>query len=311
MRLQLGDVAGKKEASPPPEGWHAIESRLLKGGYLLAVLIGLAVLVGLWVALGVWVAAIGNRPSLASAGMSRNPWLVTAAVLVLFIPLHESFHLLGQPGWGGSERSVVVLWPAKLRFGVYYEGCMSRRRWLAMRLAPFVLLSLLPVVVLALLQFFNQVVDLEVGLSILMIVNALGSGADLLAALAVLTTVPSRGQLCFQDGRGYWRPGEQGRSGRGFLMNMPYQRPQHRSPRRGTIYLSRRYLSGSCPASYQTCPFSTDRAPPVGAGLRDFWQWIPTCKFISTQDPCRNSPAEESGIINPPLPCQSRFAEVF
>jgi hypothetical protein len=209
MRLQLGNVAGKKETTPPPQGWHAVESRILKGGYWLSTLIGLVMLVGLWVALGVWVATLGNRDGLASAAMSRNPWLVTTAVLILFIPLHESLHLLGQPGWGASERSVVVLWPAKLRFGVYYEGCMSRRRWLGMRLAPFVCLSLLPVVALALLQFFGQVLDLELSLSILLIVNALGSGADILAALVVLFKVPRGGHLCFQDGRGYWRPGEQ------------------------------------------------------------------------------------------------------
>jgi len=207
MRLQLGERVEKKEPSTPPEGWQAIESRILKGGYWLAALIGLAVMIGLWVVLGIWESAVGNRGGLATAEMSQYPWVIMAVILILFIPLHESIHLLGQPGWGFSERSVVVLWPAKLRFGVYYEGVMSRRRWLAMRLAPLVILSLLPTVILALLQFFNLMVDLELSLSILMILNSLGSGADILAVLAVLFQVPRRGRLCFQDGRGYWREG--------------------------------------------------------------------------------------------------------
>jgi hypothetical protein len=205
MRLQMGEMARKKEPSPPPEGWQAIESRILKGGYWLAALIGLVVMTGLWVALGIWNSLVNTREGLATAGMSQHPWLIMAIVLILFIPLHEAIHLLGQPGWGLSPRSVMVLWPAKLRFGVYYDGIMSRRRWLAMRLAPLVILSVLPIVVLGLMQFFNQVADLEISLSILIILNSLGSGADVLAVLAVLLQVPHRGRLLFQDGRGYWQ----------------------------------------------------------------------------------------------------------
>src|SRR5512135_3761820 len=132
MRLQMGEMAHQKDPSPPPEGWRAIESRILKGGYWLAALIGLAVMIGLWVALGIWESVVVHRSSVATAEMSRHPWLIMGLVLVLFAPLHEAIHLLGQPGWGFTERSVVVLWPAKLRFGVYYAGILTRRRWLAM-----------------------------------------------------------------------------------------------------------------------------------------------------------------------------------
>ncbi len=202
----MGDIANKKEMTSPPEGWYEIRARVFKGAYWLAALIGLAVIIGLSGVIGTWAEKMGTRGGLAVAGASHHPWIVTFAVLVLFIPLHEGIHLLGQPGWGLSERSIVVLWPAKLRFGVYYEGHMSRGRWLTMRLAPLILLSIGPLLLLALLQFFPQVVDLEIGLSILMIANTLGSGADLLAALVVLRQVPRKGQLLFQAGRGYWRP---------------------------------------------------------------------------------------------------------
>ncbi len=205
MRLQLGQSIEKKEPSPAPEGWQPVQSRLLKGGYWLAALLGLVVMISLWVALGLFINAVGARDSLASASVSRHPWLILALVLVLFVPLHEAIHLLGQPGWGFSSRSVVILWPSKIRFGVYYDGIMSRRRWLWMRLAPLFLLSVLPIVILGVLQFFNQIPDLEVGLSILIIANSLGSGADVLAALAVAFQVPRRGRLRFVDGRGYWQ----------------------------------------------------------------------------------------------------------
>jgi hypothetical protein len=134
-------------------------------------------------------------------------------VLALFIPLHELLHLLGQPEWGRSSRSVVAVWPAKLRFGVYYEGCMSRRRWLGMRLAPLILLSVLPACVLALLPRHLWSPEVDIGLQVLMVVNALGSGGDIVAAILVLAQVPPTACLCFQAGRAYWRPESDRESG--------------------------------------------------------------------------------------------------
>ena len=127
-------------------------------------------------------------------------------VFVIFIPLHEFIHLLGQPERGMSSRSVLTVWPAKLRFGVYYEGCMSRRRWLVMRLAPILVLSVLPACVVALLLMRPGIPDVVVGLQVMMVLNALGSGGDTLAAVVVLRQVPPAAQMCFKSGRADWRP---------------------------------------------------------------------------------------------------------
>jgi hypothetical protein len=206
VRLQWGDIPRVEGTSPEALGWRAIRSPNARRGYWLAALVGLALLSGLCAGLGMWSFAMGNWGGMATASDAASPWGVMLVVLAIFIPLHESLHLLGQPGWGRSSRSVVVLWPAKLRFGVYYEGCMSRRRWLAMRLAPLVMLSVLPACVLGLLQVQPLSPDVEVGLSILMVVNTLGSGGDVIAAMLVVTQVPPAACLCFRAGRAYWRP---------------------------------------------------------------------------------------------------------
>jgi hypothetical protein len=153
--------------------WEIFQDRR---GFWLAALAGLALLSGLCGGLGTWSLAVGEWDGMATANDAAFPWVVTLVVLVIYIPLHESLHLLGQPGWGRSSRSVVALWPAKLRFGVYYEGCISRRRWLAMRLAPLVMLSVLPACALALLRVQPLSADVEAGLSALMAANTLGSG---------------------------------------------------------------------------------------------------------------------------------------
>ena len=85
---------------------------------------------------------------------------------------------------------------------MYYEGDLSRPRWLAMRTAPFWLLSLAPAFFL--LGSPGLSLEAESALSLLMILNALGSGGDALALLLILRQVPASGRLRFRDGRARW-----------------------------------------------------------------------------------------------------------
>ena len=104
--------------------------------------------------------------------------------------------------WGLSDHSRVVVWLARLRVGVYCEGDLSRSRWLAMRAAPFLLLSLAPACFL--LGWPDLSLEAESALSLMMVLNALGSGGDALAVLLVLHQVPAPGSLRFRDGRARW-----------------------------------------------------------------------------------------------------------
>jgi hypothetical protein len=99
----------------------------------------------------------------------------------------------------------MVIWPTKLRFGVYYEGCMTRGRWLAMRLAPLVCLSVVPVMLLTLFEVVPASFALETFLQVLMLVSGIGSGGDVIAVIWVLFQVPARADICFCSGRAYWR----------------------------------------------------------------------------------------------------------
>lgn len=206
MRLQWGEVPASESESPKQQDWRPIASPSGRKVYWLAAIAGLVLNGGLCTGLSAWSWAVADRGGMATAGDSEATWISVLVVLATFIPLHELFHLLGQPGWGMSSRSVLALWPAKLRLGVYYEGCMSRQRWLGMRLAPLVALSLLPAMAVAFLQLHPSMAAVEVGLQVMMVVNALGSGGDVLAAMLVLRQVPATARVCFESGRAYWRP---------------------------------------------------------------------------------------------------------
>jgi hypothetical protein len=126
--------------------------------------------------------------------------------LLLYIPLHELLHAIWHPQLGLSPQTVMIIWPRKLRFGVYYEGCMTRRRWLIMRLAPFIVLVVIPAGLLTLFHYVPVTFALETFLQVLMLVNGIGSGGDLVAVIWVLRQVHSGAQICFCGGKAYWRP---------------------------------------------------------------------------------------------------------
>ncbi len=195
-----------ESASGETEGWHPINSPASAKAYWMAALAGLALRGGLCSGLIVWSWLVQDRAGMATAGDVMSPWVAASVAIILFVPLHEFIHLLGQPDMGRTNQSVLAIWPSRLRFGVYYEGCMSRGRWLGMRLAPLIVLSVLPACLVGLLQVLPWTADLEVGLQVMMVMNALGSGGDLVAAILVLLQVPAKGQLCFRAGRSYWRP---------------------------------------------------------------------------------------------------------
>jgi hypothetical protein len=133
------------------------------------------------------------------------PWGAVILAFLLFIPSHELAHVVIHPDLGLAPCTVVVLWPAKLRFGVYYEGCMTRGRWLVMRLAPLVCLSVIPVLLLALFKVVPAPFALEIFLQVLILVNGIGAGGDLVAAVWVLAQVPAGAEICFRGGKAYWR----------------------------------------------------------------------------------------------------------
>lgn len=212
MRFRFGNVPQEQYEPSVEEGLTRIHSPSSRLGYLLAGLVGLAipaVLFALLVAISLFNLAKGTAEPAVSAGAdvaveAQMPWWAAILALLLFIPLHELGHAVLHPGFGLSSQTIMVVWPTRLRFGVYYEGCMTRRRWLVMRCAPLVCLSLVPLL-LTPFQVVPVSFALETFLQVLILVNAIGSGGDVIAAIWVLFQVPAGAEICFRGGKAYWR----------------------------------------------------------------------------------------------------------
>ena len=205
MRFHFGNLPENQGGPPEGEGWFRIHSPSSRLGYLLAGLIGLLfplVVCGWFIAVS--ALARGGQGGYAAVDTSAQ-WGVVVLVLLLFIPMHELLHAMCHPQLGLSPQTVMVIWPRKLRFGVYYDGCMTRRRWLMMRLAPLMVLVVIPAALLTLSHFVPVSFALATFLHVMMLVNGIGSGGDVIAVIWVLLQVPSKAQICFCDGKAYWR----------------------------------------------------------------------------------------------------------
>ena len=201
----MGSLPENQGRLPEMEGWHRLHSPSSRVGYLLAGLVGLLFPLVLCGWLIVVSTLAGQREAGETLVQPSTPWSVVALALLLYIPLHELLHALWHPQLGLSPQTVMVIWPRKLRFGVYYEGCMTRQRWLAMRLAPLIVLVALPVGLLTLFHYVPVPFALETFLQVLMLVNGIGSGGDVVAVVWVLRQVPPKTQICFCGGKAYWR----------------------------------------------------------------------------------------------------------
>ena len=205
MKIHFGNIPETVDFQPE-EGLHDIRGPKANIGYLLAGLTGFLLLIfpimGLCLLLSFFAypaTEIDPAPHLPA------PWGAVLLALLSYVPLHELFHLVWHPQFGTSNQSILVIWPSKLRFGVYFEGCMSRTRWLVMRIAPFVILSLLPAAFLAITQnsTFNHTI--KTYFEVMLVVNTVGSGGDVIAMMLVLFQVPHSALLCFRGGRAYWK----------------------------------------------------------------------------------------------------------
>lgn len=203
MRIQIGEPPASTESPLHEQGWRRVEGPKSSSAYLGAALIGIALTSML---LALIIAASILSPAENSNGPEADqatPWAVIILTLPLSIAAHELIHIALHPDHGLSPASILVIWPRRLRFGAYYEGFMTRSRWLTMRLAPLAILTFLPAAIMMAAPTPRSIA-VETSLALLLLVNALGSGGDILAAIWVLLHLPPQATLRFHQGKAYW-----------------------------------------------------------------------------------------------------------
>ncbi len=202
MKVLINPLPKSMHDQPTPAKLNYIQQPKKEKGLILSVLVGLLIPL---VPFALLILESAMIPHVGINNEETFPWWIVFPVLIVCIFIHEFLHLIWHPGWGLSEQSSVNIWPQKLQFGVYYDGFMARSRWLVMRLSPLVGLTLLPTVFLLLAHFYSLNFFLRQFIVLLILVNSLGSGSDLLASIIVFRQVPSQREIGVWNGHACWR----------------------------------------------------------------------------------------------------------
>jgi hypothetical protein len=132
-----------------------------------------------------------------------EPASASTGLLLLFlvglIPVHELLHALCFPGGLKSPQTLIGVWPARLLFYAHYEGSMPRNRFLLTFVMPFLVLSLLPVVLVGLFQWPS------LDLLFLSLVNGAAASGDIIGIFLVTFQVPRSAIVRNKGWRTYWK----------------------------------------------------------------------------------------------------------
>ena len=125
--------------------------------------------------------------------------------LIGLFAAHEAIHALLHPGLGSTQLTVIGASLNPLLLYASYLGTIGRNRFVAVLVAPFLLLSALPATL-----FAAGMLRVEVSsqIAVLAIANAAASGVDLLGVAIVLSQVPRHARLQNDGWQTYWRQGD-------------------------------------------------------------------------------------------------------
>ena len=172
----------------PPADWKPLREPGPLAAQCMALPLGLVAGAGV-VALWLWRVPFYH--------MERSPMAYFVAAVLLLFPAHEFLHVLAHPKKGRA--SVIGIWPAKLICYAVYQGPLSRARFTAILLAPFIGLTLLPLVVAWITGQANMLA------MYISTVNAMGSCMDLLGVGLLLRQVPKCGIVQNAGYQTFWR----------------------------------------------------------------------------------------------------------
>ncbi len=127
-------------------------------------------------------------------------------ILILFIPIHELIHTLCFPDRGLSARTLIGLWPSRGFFYAHYEGPMWRNRFLFVLVTPYIVLSLMPLALIAGLRFLGWLPEIMLNLAWLSLVNSLGAAGDMIGVWLVLSQITRAASVRNKGWRTYWKP---------------------------------------------------------------------------------------------------------
>lgn len=219
MRFHWGAFPEDKSFNPEIEGWVALPDTNLSAVHLIALPVAFGLFL-LWLLL----ACLALPPELLTPQVRQISstvfqiqfpiyetltWPLLAiliAVFILFFPTHEIVHALCCPDWGLSANTIFGVWLTKGFFYIHHEGPMSRNRLLLVLVAPYIVLSLLPLALIALFRTLGWTPEIIISLTWLSLLGSLSAGGDFVSVGSLLSQIPNTAMVRNKGQRSYWKP---------------------------------------------------------------------------------------------------------
>jgi hypothetical protein len=207
MRLHSGAPPENPDFNPEAEGWRKLAFD--PGPVLLQLLAipAMVLLAVLWGNLFFLVLPSKLTPlQLASSPIFSVAGFVSFITLLIIIPVHEWIHALIHPQWGRSPNTILGIWLSKGLFYAHYEGEMSRNRFALVYLAPYLVLGLLPLGILALFGGAQGSPDAVIILAVVSLFGSLFACGDIVGVILLLFQVPGTALVRNKGWKTYWKP---------------------------------------------------------------------------------------------------------
>lgn len=144
MRIHIGAIPDEFE---PDTSWNKIH----EPGPLLMQVVAVPIAALLVVSFGYLWSRLGQ---LSPLSVPRDYQLGFTAAVVLSFPalilVHEALHAVAHPGYGLQRETIIGAWPRKLLFYAHYSGPLTRDRFLLVFAMPFLVITVLPLIISAL-----------------------------------------------------------------------------------------------------------------------------------------------------------------
>lgn len=189
MRFVLGSIPESENFRSEEGAWLACKELDPK---LIAWLVGPVVALLLALALFTSVDAFTE---IRLEGFSFFRFL---AIYFLIVVAHEAIHALVHPDRGLSEKTILGFWPSKGIFFAHFEGPRSRTNFLMGIIAPFILLTAVPLVLAIICDWTSWIIGAVI------IWNGLSSAIDLIGFFTILLNVPRNSEVRNLGWHTYW-----------------------------------------------------------------------------------------------------------
>ena len=191
LRFHLGAIPSSRDFTPDPL-WKPL--RAPSPWLEKLVMLPSGIVTGGVVAI-LWLAITPLQIQDVTSTMSLPAFLASFAGIVV---VHELLHVAVHPMSGRSPHSILGFGPS-IGFYGHYSGEMTRNRFVAILLMPLVVISLVPLLVVAVAKVPSGWV------AFVSAFNAFCAGTDALLAALVLFQVPAPALVRQHGWRTYWR----------------------------------------------------------------------------------------------------------